>query len=77
MSFVCREELAIKGVKPNTDIPFQYTYLYHKSFCIGNGMTAASTHPGSWIPTRPLTGESEPFGARSLEAMGLNLSHCP
>jgi hypothetical protein len=25
-SFACREELAIKGVKPNTDIPSQYTH---------------------------------------------------
>jgi hypothetical protein len=31
MSFACREELAIKGVKPNTDIPFQYTHTINPS----------------------------------------------
>jgi hypothetical protein len=46
MSFACREELAIKGVNPNTDAipPHVPMHSCHKSICIGNGVTAASTH---------------------------------
>jgi hypothetical protein len=44
MGFACREELAIKGVKPNTLIPFQYTHTINPSVLEINGMTVASTH---------------------------------
>jgi hypothetical protein len=43
--FTCKEKLAIKGVKRKTQCTHTISmHSYHKSICIGNGMTVASTH---------------------------------